>query len=376
MRNTMLFILFLFLMSCAAPKECCGQIDYVTLIKEYDFEKALKKHLKFSTVYAAVNGGTSVSDFKTFSVTSGQLQENIISTPYDYSLTVGIRKIARFGYENKANTFYDGTESNYTDAATVGKVQGFEYLFEIDYARQQGVDYIDQHHFIRYSSDDDCDGPLCVDHFAAKVEYVKDGFADVEYFELSERYRIKRNKELAISVGLAHRLAEPYGYDPLEEWILDNGNLHYTYLAIQEGYNIDVANSEYKDPGGNVVANSPEVWKEVVIPQVIADYTIKKRNQLSKQIQHSVIIGFDYYKYKKNRWLHAWGNILPYHYDNGSEFSYHNFNDGEQWYDYSGGLIYGIKVNKSLGYFVEGKYNKYWNREWYDFKLGVNYVIF
>ena len=34
------------------------------------------------------------------------------------------------------------------------------------------------------------------------------------------------------------------------------------------------------------------------------------------------------------------------------------------------------KVNKSLGYFVEGKYNKYWNREWYDFKLGLNYTIF
>ena len=53
-----------------------------------------------------------------------------------------------------------------------------------------------------------------------------------------------------------------------------------------------------------------------------------------------------------------------------------DFNDGEQWYDYSGGLIYGIKVNKNLGYFVEGKYNKYWNREWYDFKLGLNYTIF
>jgi len=58
------------------------------------------------------------------------LQEDITQTPYDYSLTIGLRKIARFGYENKANTFYDGAESNYTDAATVGKVQGFEYLFE------------------------------------------------------------------------------------------------------------------------------------------------------------------------------------------------------------------------------------------------------
>ena len=353
-----------------------AQINLNSYIKKYDFKKSLKKHLKFSTIYGAVNGGTSVSDAKTYSVSSGELEEGVISTPYDYSVTFGIRKIARFGYENKANTFYDGTESNYSDAATVGKVRGFEYLFEIDYARQQGVDYIDQHHFIRYSSDDDCEGPFCIDHFATKLEYLKNGFADVEYFELSERYRYKKSKYLAFSIGAAHRLAEPYGYNPLEEWILDNGNLHYTYLAIQEGYIIDVANSEYKDPDGNIVANSADVWNEVVIPQVLSDYSEKKRNELDKQIQHSIIIGFDYYHYNKNRWIHAWGNLLPYHYDNGNEFSYHKYNNGEQWYDYSGGVIYGVKVDKHLGYFVEGKYNRYWNREWYDFKLGVNYVIF
>ena len=336
----------------------------------------LKSHLKFATLYGAVNGGTSMSDVKTFSITSTQLEEGVINTPYDYSIIIGIRKIARFGYENRANTFYDGTESNYTDAATVGKVKGFEYLFEIDYARQQGIDYIDQHHFIRYSSDEDCDGPLCIDHLAAKVEYLKDGFADIEYFELSERYRIKKNKHFALSIGAAHRLAEPYGYDPLQELMLGGGNLHYTYLAIQEGYTIDVSNSEYKDPDGNVVANNPEVWKEVVIPQVLADYSEKKRNELKKVIQHSIVIGFDYYKYSKKTWLHAWGNLLPYHYNDGSEFSYHNYIEDDQWYDYSAGLIYGIKHNKSLGYFVEGKYNRYWNREWYDFKLGVNYVIF
>ena len=116
-----------------------------------------KKHLKFATLYGAVNSGTSLSDVKTYSILDG-LQTSNIKTPNDYNITFGIRKIARFGYENKAQTFYDGSESNYTDAATVGKVMGFEYLFEIDYARQQGLDYIDQHHFIRYSSDDDCEG--------------------------------------------------------------------------------------------------------------------------------------------------------------------------------------------------------------------------
>ena len=74
-------------------------------------------------------------------------------------------------------------------------------------------------------------------------------------------------------------------------------------------------------------------------------------------------------------WFHSKKNDKIYHYDDGSEFSYHNYVDG-QWADYSLGFIYGIKHNKQLGYFLEGKYNRYWNRTWYDFKLGMNYVIF
>ena len=67
---------------------------------------------------------------------------------------------------------------------------------------------------------------------------------------------------------------------------------------------------------------------------------------------------------------------MPYHYNDGDEYSYFNFNEGKQWYDYSGGLIVGYKFDKHLGAFLEVTYNKYWNREWYDFKLGINYVIF
>ena len=335
----------------------------------------VKKLLKFSTFYAAVNGGTSLSDVNVFSVDNG-LSTQTISTPYDYNFTVGLRKIATFGYENKAKSFYDGTESNYSDAATVGKVRGVEYLFEINYKRQEGIDYMDQHHFIRYSSDDDCDDPLCVNYFALKLEYLQDGFADIEYFEASERFRYKKTRDLSFNVGAVHRLAEPYGYDPLSEWMLSNGNLHYTYLAIQEGYTINVQNSEYFAPDGTLVATSPEVWEAVVIPEVLSDYITKKRGELNRIIQHSIVIGFDYYKYTKKNWLHVWGNMLPWHYDDGDEFSYHNFIEDDQWYDYSGGIIYGIKQNKNLGYFVEGKYNKYWNREWYDFKIGLNYTIF
>jgi hypothetical protein len=108
---------------------------------------------------------------------------------------------------------------------------------------------------------------------------------------------------------------------------------------------------------------------------VLADYSERKRNEIESSTLQSFVVGFDFYHYNKNYWCHGWGNLMPYHYDDGGKYNYHNF-AGEQWLDYSGGVILGVKINKHLGAFAEGKYNKYWNREWYDFKFGVNYVIF
>ena len=324
----------------------------------------LKKTFKFSTFYVAANGGTSISDVDIFSVTDG-LQTQTIKTPFDYNFTFGIRKIARFGYENRANTFYDGTESSFSDAATIGKVKCFEFLFEADIKRQEGVDYLDQNHFLRYVAP----------KWIFKTEYVQDGFADIEYFEASQRYRHKVNNKLSLNAGVLERFAEPYGYDPLEAWTLATGDIHYTYLAIQEGYNIDVYNGIYTNPGGEVVATNVEVWEAVAVPNMLSNYVERKKDELPVQWNYSLVLGFDYYHYTKSFWLHGWGNLLPYHYDLGNEYSYHNY-VGDQWYDYSGGLIFGYKINKNLGIFAEGKYNKYWNREWYDFKCGVNYVIF
>ena len=67
---------------------------------------------------------------------------------------------------------------------------------------------------------------------------------------------------------------------------------------------------------------------------------------------------------------------MPLHYsDDKNEFSYYNFNKG-QWQDYSLGLVYGYWFNKNLGIFAEGNYNKYWNREWHGFSVGINYRVF
>jgi len=340
-----------------------------------------KKITKFATIYGAVNGGNSLSDVDVYSVTNG-LETQTVVTPYDYSVILGVRKISRMGYEPK-EAFKTGQENSFSDAATIGKVSGFEYLFEVSYVRQEGETYNNQHHFLRYIDDT----------YILKGEYLEDGFADIKYFETSQRYRhqvkdlskldflpkeLKKGK-LSLNIGAAQRLSEPYGFNPLEEWQLSNGNLHYTFLAIQEGYTMQFDGQggvEYFDPSGNSVATSTEIWEGVVIPTVLSDYTEKKRNELENTIQHSLVLGFDYYFYSKKIWLHSWGNLMPWHYNNGGEFSYHRYNNDEQWYDYSGGLIFGYKYSKNLGVFVEGKYNKYWNREWHDFSFGINYIIF
>ena len=330
------------------------------------FGKTVKKIFKYSTFYGAVTGGNSVSDVDVYSVTNG-LETSTVKTPFDYSIAVGIRKIARFGYENRANVFYDGTEKSYGDAANIGKINGFEFLFEADWTRQQGTSFFNQDYFLRYVAN----------RWIVKAEFLQDGFADISYFEASERFRQKIGNKLSFNIGAVQRISEPYGYNPLDQWVLSNGNLHYTDLALQEGYSVKFDGTggvNYFDPDGELVAENTQVWEAVIIPEVLANYTEQERKSLPYKWNHSIVVGFDFYHYTKDFLLHAWGNIMPLHLETKSEYSYHNFNGG-QWIDYSGGLIFGYKITKSLGVFLEGKYNKYWNRRWHNFSVGGNYII-
>lgn len=336
-----------------APTISWGQSDF--------YNKVLRR----ATFYAAVNGGNSVSDQEVYSVATGALQTSVIKTPFDYSFTLGVRKIARFGYENRANVFYNGTEKTYGDAATVGKYDGFEFLAEADWRRQQGRNFLDQDYFVRY-----------VDNWwLVKAEYLQDGFADVKYFESSQRARLKIGKKFSLNLGIVQRISEPYGYDPLQQWVLPNNQLHYTALAIQEGYSIDVNTGEFFDQNGDLVANDPAIWEQVVIPEVLDNYVTDRRAELPSIWMHSAVIGFDFYHYTKDFWIHSWGNIMPFHLNSGNEFSYHNFVNGNQWIDAGAGIVFGSKITKSLGVFAEGRYNKYWNREWHDFSIGLNYIL-
>jgi len=335
-----------------------------SLYSQINVKDQIKRTLKFSTFYAAYNGNNSISDITTYSILDGLNTETTI-TPYDYSAVFGIRKIQRFGYEpNIQNRFKNGTENSFSDAATIGsQSKGFEYLFEFDYRRQQGKEFLNQDHFVRYIAD----------RYVLKVEYLEDGFADIGYFEASQRFRHKFNRKFSVNIGGMQRISEPYGFDPFADRLRGDGSIPWMKIATEMGYNRGL-NDIYTDGDGNIVANSTEVFQEVVVPQILSDYADIQRNALPNKWEYSAVIGFDYYRYSKNFWLHSWANLLPYHIDIENQYSYHKFNDG-QWIDYSGGLIFGYRFNRSLGVFAEGRYHKYWNRSWYEFSTGINYII-
>ena len=321
----------------------------------------LEKQLKFATFYTAVTGNNSLADVSIYSInpSTGILEEEVISTPFDYTLAFGVRKIARLDYENRKNVFYNGTETSVSDAATVGNVEGLEYLFEFDYKRQQGSKFVDQQHFLRYVHD----------HWILKTEYVQDGFADLKYFESSQRYRYNLGKKFSLNAGLVQRFSEPYGFDPLDGLT----GPEFTLIALDQGYTTNFDGEWYID--GNTIAENSDVWNLVALPEILNEYADQERSQLSNQWNHSLVIGYDYYHYTKKFWFHSWASVLPLHVSTENEYSYSNFIDGNTWLDYTGGLILGWQVNKRLGVFSEGKYHKYWNRVWHDFSVGFNYRI-
>jgi hypothetical protein len=331
------------------------------LVQAQQFKDWGKKQLKFATFYTAVTGNNSLADVSVYSLTQPSLTESIISTPFDYTLAFGVRKIARLDYENRKNVFYNGTETSVSDAATVGNVEGLEYLFEFDYKRQQGGKFVDQQHFLRYVHD----------HWILKVEYVQDGFADLRYFEASQRYRYNIAKEFSLNIGLVQRFSEPYGFDPLDGLQTSEA---LTLLINEVGYNTNFK-GEWTNPNGDVVATSNEEFKLLYAPGALSDYVDQERVLLPYQWNHSLVLGYDYYHYTKTFWLHSWASVLPFHVSAKNEYSYTNFVDGNTWFDYTGGLILGWQVNKQLGLFSQGKYHKYWNRTWHDFSVGFNYRI-
>ena len=321
--------------------------------------------------------------------------------PMDYRVGLGFRKLARFGYEVKAKDYYDGTENNKSLSAPTSSVKGLEYLFHYEKERERGEEFFNSRFFVRHVRK----------YHIVKLVQREQGNVGFKYQSAEIRGRLPIGKKFSLSAGAIYRTHQtPYGYNPIEIWLNetevdDYGNEYpknpwYT-LGYVYGYTdnftkyTDMNTGEerydwiWKDANDKVVAWSDRDFRNSIFGDLMNLYNREQWDLLDAFGEVAPVVGFDFYHYRSNFWLHAYGNyILPYHkYITGDEnVSYLNRNNWgkgglkkdsqlEQWDDYQAGLIFGWKLSKTIGIFAEGEYTKFWDSEIYNSSVGVNFTF-
>jgi hypothetical protein len=349
--------------------------------------KFVKNFFKYSTLYASGRVGQPLQESnKEWYVSQDSRLTDVTEVyPFDYTISVGIRKIARFDYEIKPNVFYDGSEENVGWKSNVGAVEGFEYLFAYDWVRQWGDEYRNQSYFLRYLGK----------HWVAAVKFNEFGVADLKYAQADARGRLAIGKHLNFTAGAVVRSHGPYGYNPIGIYLRDNP---WWTLAYDAGYTdqfyqiVEYGGAEpdttydwsWQDPNGDDIASTDEEFRTHYYGDIVNDFQQEKLSEVGGLFTLSAVIGMDFYYYSDNErfWCHAWTNVMPVHkHIIGDErFSYGEFVSRNpatlgktQWVDFNGGLMLGAKIGKGFGLFLEGDYLRYWDRQVYSGKVGVNY---
>ena len=331
---------------------------------------------KYATVYTSAFANTPAPARTQYYINQmGEINDITIENPYDYKATIGIRKVARFDYENRQNRFYDGqTEHSLSTSATVGAVKGLEYLAQYDKGRQQGREYENHRYFFRHMAKS----------WMIKGEYNSQGLVNLKYAQVDTRLRAHVGA-LDFSIGIAARQNKPYGYNPIEELLDSNTWFGFAYnlgftdfiYGIDTDMNdtIDDYDWRWEDQEGIEIADTDEEFRKTVFPDLMRRYNNAVLDSIGYLGSLSGIAGIDYYKYTEKFWIHSWVNILfsHRHMTGDEDFSYKNYVDGNQWLDYTAGAVMGWKLGRRWGIFAEGEYTKYWDRKVFGVRAGLNY---
>ena len=372
------------------------------------FKDLYQDFLKYGTFYVAGDANTSYEESrKDYFIRTDPNNLYGIPTvvdetcyhPFDYRIGIGIRKLARFDYERKPGNFWTGNnkiEKQTALSSPTSAVKGFEYLFHYEKERLRSEEFENARYFLRHTGK----------HHIVKLEQRKRGNVDFKYSSGEVRARLPIGKKFSFSAGAIYRTHQKaYGYNPIEIWLNEtneNGfalNPWYT-LGFDYGYEdwyytqesedgTSTSNWYWTDPSGEIVAYTDEDFRDRIMPDLMNRFNDEVYDQLEPYGEVAPIIGMDFYHYTPSFWMHAYGNwILPYHsYINGdSDFNYLNRNNWgvgglkegskpEQWSDYNAGMMFGWKVSKTLGIFIEGEYTKFWDSEIFTTTAGLNYTF-
>ncbi|QDP67763.1 MAG: hypothetical protein GOVbin3530_22 [Prokaryotic dsDNA virus sp.] len=407
--NAIMYLVIIILLSVFTfnlQAQVVTQDDLVIQNKESVFKKVYDDFLKYGTFYVAGNINNPYQkqsiDYVVRTNPSGSLYdvpvvENATNyDPFDYRYGFGIRRIARFDYENKEKAYYDGTEKNVALSAPTAAFNGFEYMFHWEKERERGEVFTNHRYFLRHTGK----------YHIAKIESREEGNVGFKYSSAEIRARLPIGKKFSISAGVIARTHDQaFGYNPVEIWLNETDadgfalNAWYT-LGFEYGYDDiyytqtdqlgnEISDWYWIDEEGTIVAHTDLEFRETVFADLMNRYNREQWDMLDAFAEYAPIVGADFYTYNEKMWVHAYANyILPYHsYFKGDEaFSYLNRNNWglgglkidselEQWEDYQFGLIMGWKLTSKLGIFVEGEYTKFWDTEIFNSTVGLNFEL-
>jgi len=338
--------------------------------------------LKFSTIYGAYSLTSPLTKEQTFQVTGGQLQTLQEELDDHSKLTFGIRKLARFEYENKQGKFYTGSEAPINESVMIGNgmAKGWEYVLEYSDHSQFGESFTEQEYMLRYLTP----------NFIVKGSYDYRGLEDLEFAGIDFRYR-KNLGNLDLSVGIAGRSHPAYldflpidlyweerGFDTSEFvpfWELAweyNYKDEWTQQWTQYGY--EFWDWYWTDEEGNLVATTDQEFYQTVYGQIVEEYNESYAKDLGYQHEASLSVGADYYKYTPNNWLHIWSTIYPFN-KGISDYSF-NYDNAKNSIDFDAGIVFGWKLSSRFGVFVEGRLLQMYDIKSYEMKTGLNWLIY
>ena len=369
------------------------------------FKSSYDELFKYGTIYVAGDMQNPKENAPDYFVRPGEdgglysIPQVVDGTPYyefDYRYGIGIRKLARYDYEVKGAQYYDGTENNVGLSATNSPVKGLEYVFHWEKERERDELYDNHRYFLKHSGK----------YHMVKLESRAQGKVNFDYKSAEIRAKLPIGKKFSISAGAIYRTHErPYGYNPVEIWLNETTpegwplNPWYTlgfyygyddiYYTSQDQFGNETSDWYWVNPEGEIVAYSDLQFRDTVFAELMNRYNEEMWEGIDDFGVISPVVGFDFYHYKNNFWLHAYGSyLLPYHeYVHGdADFSYLNRNnwglgglredaEPEQWEDYQAGLVFGWKLNRSIGLFFEGEYTKFWDSEIYNSSVGLNITL-
>ena len=326
--------------------------------------------LKYSTFYASVSLNSPFVPTSTWEVDpeAGTFTETTKENELSYNLSLGIRKLARFKYQAKGKNFYDGSEKNLSDVATIGNVSGWEYLVKYSTIRTFGEEFVDTESWVRYLGD----------NFVVKASYANFGLRDLEFGQLDARWRKPIGNSWNVTLGGNFRGHPAYGLFPFNDWLQNNQGqwweLAYGYGYTDEYYEFEdgYGNYNWYDENGNLIAETDGEFYEYYYGDVINLYNEEIIDGYGYQWEASLVLGVDYYLYEKQYWVHGWASVIPF--SKGLTDYAFVYEKGD--IDFDLGLVAGYKFNRNIGIFGEGRYLRYFGIDAYELKAGINLTIF